>query len=89
MTLYRQIAIFVTIIFVVLFITIITVSFNVIKDSVQKELYENAQNNVSTLSLSISNTTISESNIQTMINATLDNGNYERKTFKNINGDFE
>lgn len=89
MTLYRQIAIFVTIIFVVLFITIITVSFNVIKDSVQKELYENAQNNVSTLSLSISNTTISESNIQTMINATFDNGNYERITFKNINGEIK
>lgn len=89
MTLYRQIAIFVTIIFVILFITIITVSFNVIKDSVQKELYENAQNNVSTLSLSISNTTISESNIQTMINATFDNGNYERITFKNINGEIK
>lgn len=87
MTLYRQIAILVTIIFVILFITIITVSFNVIKDSVQKELYENAQNNVSTLSLSISNTNISESNIQTMINATFDNGNYERITFKNINGE--
>lgn len=89
MTLYRQIAIFITIIFVILFITIITVSFNVIKDSVQKELYENAQNNVSALSLSISNTTISESNIQTMINATFDNGNYERITFKNINGEIK
>lgn len=87
MTLYRQIAILVTIIFVILFITIITVSFNVIKDSVQKELYENAQNNVSTLSLSISNTSISESNIQTMINATFDNGNYERITFKNLDGE--
>ena len=89
MTLYRQIAILVTTIFVILFFTILTVSFNVIKDSVQKELYENAQNNVSTLSLSISNTTISESNIQTMINATFDNGNYERITFKNINGEIK
>lgn len=83
MTLYRQIAILVTIVFTILLFTILTVSFNIIKDSVQKELYENAQNSVSSLSLSISNTSTSTGNIETMINAIFDNGNYERITYKN------
>ncbi|MDY0321798.1 MAG: LapD/MoxY N-terminal periplasmic domain-containing protein [Arcobacteraceae bacterium] len=85
MTLYRQIAILVTIVFVILLFTILTVSFNIIKDSAQKELYENAQNSVSSLSLSISNTDASQGNIETMINASFDNGNYERITYKDAN----
>lgn len=85
MTLYRQIVILVTIVFTILLITIVTISFNIIKDSVQKELYENAQNSVSSLSLSISNTSTSQGNIETMINAIFDNGNYERVTYKDIN----
>ena len=85
MTLYRQIAILVTMVFVILLFTILTVSFNIIRDSAQKELYENAQNSVSSLSLSISNTDTSQGNIETMINASFDNGNYERITYKDIN----
>jgi diguanylate cyclase (GGDEF)-like protein len=85
MTLYRQIAILVTMVFVILLFTILTVSFNIIRDSAQKELYENAQNSVSSLSLSISNTDASQGNIETMINASFDNGNYERITYKDIN----
>ncbi len=85
MTLYRQIAILVTMVFIVLLFTILTVSFNIIKDSAQKELYENAQNSVSSLSLSISNTDASQGNIETMINASFDNGNYERITYKDVN----
>ncbi|MDD2871977.1 MAG: LapD/MoxY N-terminal periplasmic domain-containing protein [Candidatus Gracilibacteria bacterium] len=85
MTLYKQIAILVTAVFIILLLTILTISFSIVKDSVQKELYENAQNSVSSLSLSIYNTNISQGNIETMINATFDNGNYERITYKHIN----
>ncbi|MEJ5168147.1 MAG: LapD/MoxY N-terminal periplasmic domain-containing protein [Arcobacteraceae bacterium] len=87
MTLYKQIAILVTMVFVILLFTILTVSFNIIRDSAQKELYENAQNSVSSLSLSISNTDTSQGNIETMINASFDNGNYERITYKDVNGE--
>ena len=48
-------------------------------------MYENAQNSVSSLSISISNTSTSLNNIKTMIDATFDNGNYERITYKDIN----
>ena len=85
MKLNKQLAILSVIFFIILFFTILVVSINIIKDSVQKELYENAQNSVSSLSISISNTSTSLNNIKTMIDATFDNGNYERITYKDIN----
>lgn len=87
MTLYKQIAILVTAVFIVLLFTIFLVSFSIIKNTAQKELYENAQNSVSNLSLSLLNKEISE--IETIINASFDNSNYERISYKNINGEVE
>ena len=87
MTLYKQIALIVTLVFTILLITVIGVSFHVIKDSVKQELYNNAQNSVSSLSLSISNTSIEQGNIETMINASFDNGNYESIIFRNQYGE--
>ena len=87
MTLYRQIALIVTFIFTVLLVTVITVAFEVVKDSVKQELYNNAQNSVSSLSLSIANTSMEKGSIETMINASFDNGNYESITFRNPNND--
>ncbi|MDY0328395.1 MAG: LapD/MoxY N-terminal periplasmic domain-containing protein [Arcobacteraceae bacterium] len=84
MTLYKQIAILVTLVFLILLATILTVSFNIIRDSAQKELYENAQNSVSSLSISITSTDSSRGAIETMINASFDNGNYERISFVDI-----
>lgn len=84
MTLYRQIAILVSCIFLILLTTILMVSFKIVKDSAQKELYENAQNTVSSLSLSIGSTDMTQGSIETMINASFDNGNYERITFIDI-----
>ena len=84
MTLYRQIAILVSGIFLILLGTILMVSFKIVKDSAQKELYENAQNSVSSLSLSLSSTDMTQGAIETMINASFDNGNYERITFVDI-----
>lgn len=87
MTLYRQIALIVTLVFTILLVTVILVSFNILKDSVKEELYNNAQNSVSSLAVSISNTSIEQGNIETMINAIFDNGNYENISFKNQNGE--
>ncbi len=84
MTLYRQIAILVSCIFLILLGTILMVSFKIVKDSAQKELYENAQNSVSSLSISIGSTDITQGSLETMINASFDNGNYERITFVDI-----
>ncbi len=81
MTLYKQIAILVTFIFFVLLGTILMVSFKIIKDSAQQELYENAQNSVSSLSITISSTGMDQGSIETIINASFDNGNYEQISF--------
>lgn len=85
MTLYKQIAILVTAVFMILLFTILIVSFNTIKNSAKKELYETAQNSVTSLSLSLSNKNVSYSEIETTINASFDNSNYETILYKNIN----
>lgn len=84
MTLYRQIAILVSFVFLILLSTILLVSFSIVRESAKKELYENAQNSVSSLSISISSTEASQGAIETMINASFDNGNYERISFVDI-----
>ncbi|RXJ54599.1 LapD/MoxY N-terminal periplasmic domain-containing protein [Candidatus Marinarcus aquaticus] len=84
MTLYRQIAILVSFVFLILLSTILLVSFSIVRESAKKELYENAQNSVSSLSISISSTEATQGAIETMINASFDNGNYERITFVDI-----
>ena len=58
------------------------VSFNIIKDSTKKSLYENVQNSVSSISLSITNAGSDISSIKTVMNASFDNGNYEKIVFK-------
>jgi len=84
MSLFKQIAILVSTIFTLLFIIILTVSFTVIKQSAQKSLYENAQNSASSVSLSITNAGVDKSSIKTLINASFDNGNYEKIVFKDM-----
>ena len=55
MSLYRQVFIVLLFVFTILFILITAVSFNIIKNSAEKSLYENVQNSVTNLSLSITN----------------------------------
>lgn len=84
MSLFKQIAILVSTVFTLLFIVILTISFSVIKQSAKKSLYENAQNSASSLSLSMTNSGVDESSIKTLINASFDNGNYEKIVFKDM-----
>ncbi|AXK48816.1 diguanylate cyclase [Aliarcobacter trophiarum LMG 25534] len=85
MSLLKQVSIVLGFIFLVLFVSIIGLSFSIIKDSSAKSLYENVQNSVTSTSLSITNAGIDESTIKTVINAAFDNGNYEKIVFKNTN----
>lgn len=84
MSLFKQIAILVSSVFTLLFIVILVVSFTIIKQSAQKSLYENAQNSASSISLSMTNTGLDEGSIKTLINASFDNGNYEKIVFKDM-----
>lgn len=82
MSLFKQVSIILLFIFVILFTLIMGISFNIIKDSTQKSLYENVQNSVSSISLSITNAGSDISSIKTVMNASFDNGNYEKIVFK-------
>ncbi|CAM3588641.1 LapD/MoxY N-terminal periplasmic domain-containing protein [Arcobacter aquimarinus] len=84
MSLYRQVFIVLLFVFTILFILITAVSFNIIKNSAEKSLYENVQNSVTNLSLSITNSGTEISSIKTVINASFDNGNYEKIIFKDV-----
>ena len=85
MSLFKQVSLVLSFIFTILFILITAVSFKIIKDSTEKSLYENVQNSVSSISLSITNSGTDISSIKTVINATFDNGNYEKIVFKDTN----
>ena len=84
MSLFKQVSIVLSIIFTILFILITAVSFNIIRDSAKKSLYENVQNSVSSISLSITNAGTDASSIKTVLNASFDNGNYEKIVFKDV-----
>ena len=84
MSLFKQVSLVLSFIFAILFILITAVSFKIIKDSTEKSLYENVQNSVSSISLSITNSGTDISSIKTVINAAFDNGNYEKIIFKDV-----
>jgi len=83
MSLLKQIAVTLSFVFLVLFILVVSLSFNIIKNSATKTLYESIQNSVVSISLSITNAGVDESSIQTILNASFDNGNYAKIVFKN------
>ncbi|WP_026804330.1 bifunctional diguanylate cyclase/phosphodiesterase [Aliarcobacter lanthieri] len=85
MSLFKQVSIVLSFIFLVLFVLIVGLSFNIIKDSASKSLYDNVQNSVTSTSLSITNAGVDEGSIKTVMNASFDNGNYAKIVFKNTN----
>ena len=72
MSLFKQVSAVLLFIFTILFVLIIAVTFGIIKDSAEKSLYENVQNSVTNLSLSITNSGTEISSIKTVINASFD-----------------
>ncbi len=84
MSLFKQMTILISVIFIILFTLIVSISFNQIKDSAKESLYKNIQNSASNISLSITNANADISAIKTVINASFDNGNYEKIVFKDL-----
>ena len=89
MSLFKQVSAVLLFIFTILFVLIIAVTFGIIKDSAEKSLYENVQNSVTNLSLSITNSGTEISSIKTVINASFDNGNYEKIIFKDVDDNID
>jgi len=76
MTLFKQIAIMLSIFLIIILTTVLTLNFQSANESVQDRLYEDAKNTASSLSLSLGTANGDISMMSTMINANFDSGNY-------------
>ncbi len=78
MSLFKQIAIIVSILLLTLLGTVLAINFSNANDSLQEQLYEDAKNTATSLSLSLGTAGGDDSIMATMINANFDSGHYRR-----------
>ncbi len=76
MTLFKQIALMLSLFLLIILATVLTLNFKSANQSIQERLYEDAKNTASSLSLSLGTANGDVSIMSTMINANLDSGNY-------------
>ena len=76
MTLFKQIALMLSMFLIIILTTVLTLNFQSANASVQDRLYEDAKNTASSLSLSLGSANGDISMMSTMINANFDSGNY-------------
>lgn len=86
MTLFKQIAIILSIFLVIILLTVLVLNFNSATQSVQKRLFEDAKNTASSLSLSLGSANGDISMMSTMINANYDSGNYQFISLVDVDG---
>ncbi|MEA1918977.1 MAG: LapD/MoxY N-terminal periplasmic domain-containing protein [Campylobacterota bacterium] len=85
MTLYKQMALLISIILLLILTSIMFLSFRNSNEAVQENLYEDAKNTASSLSLSLGTAEGDESIMETMINANFDSGHYIRIALVDMN----
>jgi diguanylate cyclase (GGDEF)-like protein len=76
MTLFRQIAMLLSIFLMILLLTVLTLNFKNASESVSQRLYEDAKNTASSLSLSLASANGDISMMSIMIDANFDSGHY-------------
>lgn len=86
MTLFKQIALMLSIFLLIVLATVLTLNFQSANESVQDRLYEDAKNTASSLSLSLGSTNGDISMMSTMINANFDSGNYRYISLLDVDG---
>lgn len=84
MTLFKQIAIMLSIFLTIILGTVLTLNFQSANHSVQDRLYEDAKNTATSLSLSLGSANGDISMMSTMINANYDSGNYKKITLLDV-----
>jgi diguanylate cyclase (GGDEF)-like protein len=87
MTLFKQLSLLVTLLLVTIFIVVLGVNFQSSAKSVQDQLYADAKNTATSLSLSLASANGNLSMMSTMINASFDNGTYQSISLVDMNGD--
>lgn len=78
MTFFKQMVLLMSTFILLILVSIMVLNFSAATHQVQNQLYSNAQDTVSSLSLSLSTVQGETSAIETMINAVYDSGNYKR-----------
>ena len=86
MTLFKQIALMLSIFLLIVLATVLTLNFKSANASVQDRLYEDAKNTASSLSLSLGSANGDVSMMSTMINANFDSGNYRYISLVDVDG---
>jgi diguanylate cyclase (GGDEF)-like protein len=76
MTLFKQIALILSILLIIILTTVLNLNFQTANEAVQERLYEDAKNTASSLSLSLGSANGDVSMMSTMINANFDSGTY-------------
>ncbi|MCF6309272.1 MAG: diguanylate cyclase [Sulfurimonas sp.] len=84
MTLFKQIALMLSIFLLIILATVLTLNFQSANKSVQEGLYEDAKNTATSLSLSLGGANGDISMMSTMINANFDSGHYISITLVDI-----
>ncbi len=76
MTLFKQIALMLSILLIIILATVLNLNFQSANESIQDRLYEDAKNTATSLSLSLGSANGDISMMSTMINANFDSGAY-------------
>lgn len=84
MTLFKQMALLISILMILLLGTVIAITFSNETESIEEQLYEDAKNTATSLSLSLGTAGADETIMSTMINANFDSGHYTRITLNSI-----
>ena len=86
MTLYRQMALLISAMLLLILASVMTQNFINANKAVQEGLYEDAKNTASSLSLSLGTANGDTGIMETMINANFDSGHYVRIALDNLDG---
>jgi diguanylate cyclase (GGDEF)-like protein len=86
MTLFKQIAIILSLLLLTILTTVLILNFQSATNSVQERLYEDAQNTAGSLSLSLGSANGDISMMSIMINANFDSGNYQLISLVDVDG---
>ena len=87
MTLFKQIAIMLSIFLIIILTTVLILNFKSANASVQDRLYEDAKNTATSLSLSLGSANGDISMMSTMINANFDSGTYRYISLVDVDGE--
>ena len=85
MTLFKQLSLLATLLLLIIFATVLGVNFQNSSKSVQDQLYTDAKNTATSLSLSLASANGNISMMSTMINANFDNGTYQSISLVDMN----